>query len=164
LNQASPGRAPRHGGTRPQRSRPSGPARLGSPRHGVIQTKLSQSSSSRRYSRTLPASSRTASAEYSTLIGRQKYLSRWECPAISHRFFGTRPPTAQAWVNLMQGHNLIFKAQQPCSGGHWGPDTVRSPTSSGTSANATGDQERAKVYHVHRRFASSAPSHCQRVS
>ena len=45
-----------------------------------------------------------------------------------------------------------------------GPDTVRSSTSSGTSANGIGDQERAKVYHVHRRLASSAPPHCQRVS
>jgi hypothetical protein len=89
LNRA--GRAQRHGGTCTQHIQAVGPARLGSACHGAIQVKLtgSQSSSSHSYSRTLPASPRTAAAEYSTLVGVLKLpYSKVECPHISPPVFG----------------------------------------------------------------------------
>jgi hypothetical protein len=53
-------------------------------------------------------------------------------------FFGTRPPTAQAWDNMLQGHLLLRLFRRPlgpicckdiffsgCSGGHWGQYAAR---------------------------------------
>jgi hypothetical protein len=163
LNQESPGRAPRHGVTHPQHARPRGLVRLGSSRHGAIRTKLSRSSSSCRYSRTLLDLHALRRGILYTCRDSKINSQRWKCLHFFTAFSAPAHPPLKAWDNKLQGHFRLFKSSSTLFRRPLGPDTVRSPTSSGTSANGIGDQERAKVYHVHRRLASSAPPHCQRV-
>jgi len=104
-----------------------------------------------------------ARAEYSTLVGEKRITRKVWNATHSTAFSAPAHPPLKAWDNKLQGHFRIFKSSSTLFRRPLGPDTVRSPTSSGTSANGIGDQERAKVYHVHRRLDSSAPPHCQRV-